>query len=324
MSKNPLIPTEFSVYLRRGPLAEFGLRPQNDAETATTTRWTPMKTFSSPTHQRATLRALRVARDASADARHGLYLGHDAHTWHHADAQQSVLVLGPPRSGKTSALLIPNVLSAHGAVVTTSTKPDVLDATREAALDVRNVPSVRPDRFGRRPARRPPPALVATDRMHVVAHRTFHRPVARAGGQWRSRICPGRGLPLDRAGRGAPGAAAACRSPGGRRHAHRPDLGRSTPGPAGPAGALGSRGGRPGHRPRPPGRHHHHRRTGTERHLVDGVGGARGLPIHRGAGRHLRSRLRPGGLRAGWGHRLHRRPGPSPGTGGPPGGGAGR
>ena len=77
-------------------------------------------------------RARRVARDASEHARHGLYLGHDAHGWHHAGAQQSVLVLGPPRSGKTSALLIPNVLSAHGAVVTTSTKADVLDATFEA------------------------------------------------------------------------------------------------------------------------------------------------------------------------------------------------
>ena len=89
-----------------------------------------METFSSSTHPRDVSRALRVARAASANARHGLYLGHDGDRWHHAEPQQSVLVLGPPRSGKTSALLIPNVLSAHGAVVTTSTKPDVLDATR--------------------------------------------------------------------------------------------------------------------------------------------------------------------------------------------------
>ena len=39
------------------------------------------------------------------------------------------MVLGPPRSGKTTSLIIPNVLSANGAVVSTSTKPDVLDAT---------------------------------------------------------------------------------------------------------------------------------------------------------------------------------------------------
>ncbi len=47
---------------------------------------------------------------------------------------QAVLVLGPPRSGKTSALVVPNVVVAPGAVVVTSTKPDVLDATvRERA-----------------------------------------------------------------------------------------------------------------------------------------------------------------------------------------------
>jgi type IV secretory pathway TraG/TraD family ATPase VirD4 len=41
-------------------------------------------------------------------------------------------VLGPPRSGKTSAIVIPNVLAAPGAVVSTSTKPDVLGATAAA------------------------------------------------------------------------------------------------------------------------------------------------------------------------------------------------
>jgi type IV secretory pathway TraG/TraD family ATPase VirD4 len=42
------------------------------------------------------------------------------------------MVLGPPRSGKTTAVVIPNVLAAPGPVVTTSTKPDVLRATIEA------------------------------------------------------------------------------------------------------------------------------------------------------------------------------------------------
>jgi type IV secretory pathway TraG/TraD family ATPase VirD4 len=45
------------------------------------------------------------------------------------EPQQSALVLGPPRSGKTSSLAIPNVLFAPGPVVVTSTKPDVLAAT---------------------------------------------------------------------------------------------------------------------------------------------------------------------------------------------------
>jgi type IV secretory pathway TraG/TraD family ATPase VirD4 len=42
---------------------------------------------------------------------------------------QALLVLGPPRSGKTSALAIPNTLWAPGAVIATSTKPDVMAAT---------------------------------------------------------------------------------------------------------------------------------------------------------------------------------------------------
>ena len=40
-----------------------------------------------------------------------------------------MLVLGPPRSGKTSTLVVPNVLAAPGPVLVTSTKPDVLHAT---------------------------------------------------------------------------------------------------------------------------------------------------------------------------------------------------
>ncbi len=46
-----------------------------------------------------------------------------------ADPQQSALVLGPPRSGKTSCLAVPNVLLAPGPVIVTSTKTDVLAAT---------------------------------------------------------------------------------------------------------------------------------------------------------------------------------------------------
>ncbi len=42
------------------------------------------------------------------------------------------MVLGPSRSGKTSSLVIPNVLLAEGPAVTTSTKPDVLHSTARA------------------------------------------------------------------------------------------------------------------------------------------------------------------------------------------------
>jgi type IV secretory pathway TraG/TraD family ATPase VirD4 len=45
--------------------------------------------------------------------------------------QHSTLVLGPPRSGKTTGYVVPNVAWAPGAVVATSTKADVLAATIE-------------------------------------------------------------------------------------------------------------------------------------------------------------------------------------------------
>ena len=46
-----------------------------------------------------------------------------------ADPQQALLVLGPPRSGKTSGVATPNVLCAPGPVVATSTKTDLLAST---------------------------------------------------------------------------------------------------------------------------------------------------------------------------------------------------
>jgi type IV secretion system protein VirD4 len=58
-----------------------------------------------------------------------IYLGLGNGTWSWAGLQRSTLVLGPSRSGKTSSLVIPNLLIAPGPVVSTSTKPDVMDAT---------------------------------------------------------------------------------------------------------------------------------------------------------------------------------------------------
>jgi type IV secretory pathway TraG/TraD family ATPase VirD4 len=74
--------------------------------------------------------ALLRARIAAAGS--PLYLGAGTAGAAFAPPQQAVLVLGPPRSGKTTTLVIPNVLSAPGPVVSTSTKVDVLEATREA------------------------------------------------------------------------------------------------------------------------------------------------------------------------------------------------
>jgi type IV secretion system protein VirD4 len=58
-----------------------------------------------------------------------LYVGTDGRQLIWAGPQQALLVLGPPRSGKTSCLVVPNVLAAPGPVLVTSTKPDVLQAT---------------------------------------------------------------------------------------------------------------------------------------------------------------------------------------------------
>lgn len=61
-----------------------------------------------------------------------LYVGRSDHGLVWAGPQQALLVLGPPRSGKTSSLVVPNVLAAPGPVLVTSTKPDVLQATLAA------------------------------------------------------------------------------------------------------------------------------------------------------------------------------------------------
>jgi len=92
--------------------------------------------ISARTREQHVADAIRDARAANATGGNGLYLGHDARGWRQAEPQQSVLVLGPPRSGKTSSLIIPNILCANGAVVATSTKPDVLNATAPARATV--------------------------------------------------------------------------------------------------------------------------------------------------------------------------------------------
>jgi type IV secretion system protein VirD4 len=73
-----------------------------------------------------------AVRRAAWAAGAGVYLGLGSAGWAWAGAEHSTLVLGPSRSGKTSSLVIPNVLAAPGAVVSTSTKPDVLRSTTPA------------------------------------------------------------------------------------------------------------------------------------------------------------------------------------------------
>jgi type IV secretory pathway TraG/TraD family ATPase VirD4 len=61
-----------------------------------------------------------------------VYLGAGAQGWALAARGSGVLVLGPPRSGKTTAIVVPAILAATGAVVSTSTKLDVLSTTAPA------------------------------------------------------------------------------------------------------------------------------------------------------------------------------------------------
>ncbi len=57
-----------------------------------------------------------------------ILLGRRGYTWITAPAQVAALVIGPPRSGKTSGVVIPNVMAWSGPVLTTSTRRDVLEA----------------------------------------------------------------------------------------------------------------------------------------------------------------------------------------------------
>lgn len=53
-----------------------------------------------------------------------------------ADAESAVMVLGPPRSGKTSAVIVPALMSCCGPAISTSTKPDVMRATLAARQEI--------------------------------------------------------------------------------------------------------------------------------------------------------------------------------------------
>jgi type IV secretion system protein VirD4 len=61
-----------------------------------------------------------------------ILLGYKGRAWVSAPRQVGTLVIGPPRSGKTSGVIIPNVLTWDGPVVITSTRRDVLDACHGA------------------------------------------------------------------------------------------------------------------------------------------------------------------------------------------------
>ncbi|WP_185996257.1 TraM recognition domain-containing protein [Nocardioides campestrisoli] len=71
-----------------------------------------------------------LRRPAASDVGYLLGRSHGREIW--ASVEDSILVIGPPRSGKGLHLVINAILDAPGAVVTTSTRPDNLVATLHA------------------------------------------------------------------------------------------------------------------------------------------------------------------------------------------------
>lgn len=71
-----------------------------------------------------------LARPTPADLGYLLGQSHGKRVW--ASVEDSILLVGPPRSGKGLHVVINAILDAPGAVVTTSTRPDNLTATLNA------------------------------------------------------------------------------------------------------------------------------------------------------------------------------------------------
>ena len=70
----------------------------------------------------------------------GMYLGLSLRgQWLTANPKHGVGVIGPPQSGKSAGFMIPGVLGAPGAVISVSTKPDVMWATVAARSEIGQV-----------------------------------------------------------------------------------------------------------------------------------------------------------------------------------------
>jgi len=75
---------------------------------------------------------LRPSLEQSAPSEIGYRIGtaHGRSVW--ATVEDSMLLVGPPRSGKSLMVVAPFILDAPGAVLTTSTRPDNLATTLRA------------------------------------------------------------------------------------------------------------------------------------------------------------------------------------------------
>lgn len=79
---------------------------------------------------RASLLRPSIDRPQARDVGYRIGRSRGVDVW--ASVEDSILLLGPPRSGKGLHIVINSILAAPGAVVTTSTRPDNIAATIEA------------------------------------------------------------------------------------------------------------------------------------------------------------------------------------------------
>ncbi|MDP9116545.1 MAG: TraM recognition domain-containing protein [Actinomycetota bacterium] len=89
---------------------------------------------SAALHRRAA--TLRPEARSPTSRELGVCLGRSRGVQCWASIEDSVMVVGPPRSGKGMHLAIPMILDAPGAVITTSTRPDNLATTLRSRVEI--------------------------------------------------------------------------------------------------------------------------------------------------------------------------------------------
>lgn len=98
---------------------------------------------------RSTLLRPSLGRPRPEDV--GFRLGRCGSSWCWASVEDSMLLLGPPRSGKGTQIVIPMIVDAPGPVVTTSTRPDNLAVTAAARRHLGPVCVFDPQHLAGRP-----------------------------------------------------------------------------------------------------------------------------------------------------------------------------
>ena len=110
--------------------ARSKVNPHQLAGTATAAEVVRAASSKALLQRAGTLRPSLTGKVAPGDVGYLLGTGKGGQVW--ATVEDSILLVGPPRSGKGYFILINSILDAPGAVITTSTRPDNLTATLRA------------------------------------------------------------------------------------------------------------------------------------------------------------------------------------------------